>query len=105
MESVCIVWVKGGNEMVFQELDYSHLDNSRLGEVNEIAWEWIPESNYTIKVEVATRCHPTKLVNKSIVGTSSCTWMGKLNLTEDIVRWVFWALDYKSDILDFKPVW
>ena len=24
MESVCIVRVKGGNEMVFQELDYSH---------------------------------------------------------------------------------
>ena len=50
MESVCIVWVKGGNEMVFLELDYSHLvDNGGLGEVNEVTWKWIPESNYTIK--------------------------------------------------------
>ena len=62
MESVCIVWVKGSNEMVFQELDYSHfVDNGGLREVNEVAWEWIPESNYKIKVEVATCC-PTKLL-------------------------------------------
>ena len=37
MESVCIVWVKGGNEMVF---DYSHLvDNSGLEEVSKVTWE------------------------------------------------------------------
>ena len=68
MESVCIVWVKGSNEMIFQELDYSHfVDNGGLREVNEVAWEWIPESNYTIKVEVATCCCPTKLVKKSFI--------------------------------------
>ena len=83
MESVCIVWVKGGNDMVFQELDYSHfVDNGGLREVNEVAWEWIIELNYMIKVEVVTRCRPTKLVNKSFVSTSSCTWMGKLNLSK-----------------------
>ena len=59
--------------MVFQELDYSHfVDNGGLREVNEVAWEWIPESNNTIKVEVATCCCLTKLVNKSFVSTSSC---------------------------------
>ena len=37
--------------MVFQEWDYSHfVDNGGLREVNEVAWEWIPESNYTIKL-------------------------------------------------------
>ena len=65
MESVCIVWVKGSNEMVFQELDYSHfVDNGGLREVNEIAWEWIPESNYTIKVAAAKACaQKCKFVN------------------------------------------
>ena len=40
VKSVCIVEIKGGNEMVFQELDYSHfIDSGGLGEVNEITWE------------------------------------------------------------------
>ena len=40
MKCVCIMRVEGGNEMVFQELDYCHfVDNSGLREVNEIAWE------------------------------------------------------------------
>ena len=40
MESVCIVRVKGGKEMVFsQELDYSHFVDGGLREVNEVVWE------------------------------------------------------------------
>ena len=41
MEGVCIVYVKSGNEMVFQELDYSHFVDNGGGprEVNEVAWE------------------------------------------------------------------
>ena len=75
MESVCIVWVKGSNEMVFQELDYSHfVDNDGLREVNEVTWKWISESNYMIKVEVAIRCCPTKLVNKYKSFISTYYW-------------------------------
>ena len=40
VKSVCIVRIKGGNEMFFQELDYSDfVDNGGLREVNEITWE------------------------------------------------------------------
>ena len=49
MEGVCIVRVKGGSEMVFQELDYSRLVGLEV--VNEVTWESISESKYMIKVE------------------------------------------------------